>query len=97
MKRLFALVLALSVGVAWADGTCFFRPGDTWVLSGDSITYIGLYRQTVKDALDHFHPGNNITVCDTSVWGQKVSEAKGKGVELKPTVVIALRKRLLKT
>ena len=56
-----------------------------------------LYRQTVKDALDHFHPGNNITVCDTSVWGQKVSEAKGKGVELKPTVVIALRKRLLKT
>ena len=87
MKRLFALVLALSVGTVLADGKCFFRPGDTWVLSGDSITYIGLYRQTVKDALDHFHPGNNITVCDTSVWGQKVAEATGKGVELKPTVV----------
>ena len=65
----------------------FFRDGDTWVLSGDSITYIGLYKQTVKDVLDHFHPGNSITVVDTAKWGQLTAEADGKGLERKPAVV----------
>ena len=70
-----------------AGKTCFFRPGDIWVLSGDSITYIGLYQQTVRDALDHFHPGNDVKVVGTAVWGQLAQEAKGKGLDLRPTVV----------
>ena len=70
-----------------AAAQSFFRDGDTWVLSGDSITYIGLYRQTVKDVLDHFHPGNSITVVDTAKWGQLTAEADGKGLERKPAVV----------
>ena len=64
-----------------AAAQSFFRDGDTWVLSGDSITYIGLYRQTVKDVLDHFHPGNSVTVVDTAKWGQLTAEADGKGLE----------------
>ena len=76
-----------TASAATAQDKSFFRDGDTWVLSGDSITYIDLYRQTVRDAIDHFHPGNSVKVISTAVWGQLTSEAKGKGVELKPQVV----------
>ena len=81
-----ALLCTLVRG-APAVAQSFFRDGDTWVLSGDSITYIGLYRQTVKDVLDHFHPGNSVTVVDTAKWGQLTAEAEGKGLERKPAVV----------
>lgn len=85
-------VLALAagglLGVAGAAPACgFFRKGDVWVLSGDSITHNDFYRQTVMAALDHFHPGNGIRAMNTAVWGQLTSEAKGQGVDLKPTVV----------
>jgi len=76
--KLFALLFALS---------SFFRPGDVWVLSGDSITHNDFYRQTVLAALNHFHPGNGIRAMNTAVWGQLTNEADGQGVKLNPTVV----------
>lgn len=87
LKSLCCALVAGFVASVFADGKSFFKPGDTWVLSGDSITFIDLYRQTVEDALDHFHPGHGIRIVNTGVWGQLTSEAKGKGIELKPTVV----------
>lgn len=95
LRRLLRLVLlsagaALALGVSAAERRAFFRPGDIWVLSGDSITFIDLYRQTVQDALDHFHPGHGIRVVNTGVWGQLAKEAAGKGLALKPTVVSIL-------
>lgn len=89
-RGLLAACLAAASVAAAGDERSFFRPGDVWVLSGDSITFIDLYRKTVEDALDHFHPGHGITVVNTGVWGQLVREAAGKGVELKPTVVTIL-------
>ena len=92
--RMAAVAAGMMIGSVWAatsvraaDARCFFRPGDTWVLSGDSITYIDLFRQTVQDALDHFHPGHGMRIVNTGVWGQLAQEAKGKGLELKPSVV----------
>ncbi|MBQ6914987.1 MAG: hypothetical protein IJQ65_04640 [Kiritimatiellae bacterium] len=70
-----------------AEQPSFLRAGDTWVLSGDSITFIDLYRQTVQDAIDHFHPGSGIRLVNVGVWGQLTAEAKGRGVEMKPSVV----------
>ena len=83
-----ALAAAAAAGLFYsAEAQSFFRDGDTWVLSGDSITFIGLYKQTVQDALDHFHPGNTIKIVSTAKWGQLTAEAKGKGLEQKPAVV----------
>lgn len=89
--RVLLAVSAAAVSAADADeARSFFRPGDIWVLSGDSITFIDLYRQTVEDALDHFHPGHGIRVVNTGVWGQLAKEAAGKGLALKPSVVTIL-------
>ena len=89
MKRLCLVeaAAALCLGACAGDMPSFFRNGDVWVLSGDSITAIGLYQQTVRDVLDHFHPGNRIKVVGTGVWGQLAEEAAGKGLRQKPTVV----------
>jgi len=79
------LLFTFSLGAA--PSRSFFRKGDVWVLSGDSITHNDFYRQTVMAALDHFHPGNGIRSMNMAVWGQLTSEANGQGVDLKPTVV----------
>ena len=66
--------------------TSFLKTDDVWVMSGDSITHNDYYRQVVLDALDHHHPGHGIRVMNTAVWGQLTSEAKGQGLDLRPTV-----------
>ena len=72
MKNMFAFTMAALVeaGAAFGGDHGFLRKGDTWVMSGDSITYIGLYAQTVRDAIEHFHPGSGIRVVNVGVWGQ---------------------------
>ena len=92
MKRLIIMAVCLAGSAAFAassgaDRPSYLRAGDTWVLSGDSITFIDLYRQTVQDAIDHFHPGSGIRLVNVGVWGQLTAEAKGKGIEMKPAVV----------
>ena len=82
-----AALLACAACAARAAGPSFLRAGDTWVLSGDSITHIDLYRQTLQDAVDHFHPGAGIRLINVGRWGQMTAEAKGKGLEMKPSVV----------
>jgi len=68
---LLAVGWSLSVSAAEAAHSThsFFCKGDVWVLSGDSITHNDFYRQTVKAALDHFHPGSGIKAMNTAVWG----------------------------
>ena len=82
-----AALFACAACAALAEAPSFLRAGDTWVLSGDSITHIDLYRQTLQDAVDHFHPGAGIRLINVGRWGQMTAEAKGKGLELKPSVV----------
>lgn len=85
-KSLVLLAIGAALSVSAADRG-FLRRGDVWVMSGDSITFIGLCQQTVEDAIAHFHPDGGIRVCNVGVWGQLAQEARGKGLELKPTVV----------
>lgn len=85
--KIAAVAALVAAGAAFGGDHGFLRKGDTWVMSGDSITFIGLYAQTVRDAIEHFHPGSGIRVVNVGVWGQLAKEAKGKGLEVHPDVV----------
>ena len=81
------LASALSLATASVSASAYLRDGDTWVLIGDSITNIGLYHQTLVNALDHFHPGHNVKVMNAGIWGLKTNEAQTHGLDVKPQVV----------
>ncbi len=67
------------------SGESFFRKGDRWLLTGDSITFTDTYREVVKRVMDHFHPDNGISFPNRAVWGVE-SDFK-TDVPDKPTVV----------
>lgn len=81
------LAAFVSANMLSVSAQSFLRDGDTWVLIGDSITHIGLYRQTVVNALDHYHPGHKVQVINAGVWGLKTSAAQTHGLDVKPNVV----------
>ncbi|MBQ7208863.1 MAG: hypothetical protein IJS01_13780 [Lentisphaeria bacterium] len=76
------LVCAFSL---WAGGESYFRDGERWMLTGDSITSNDTYRRAVKRIVDHFHPGNKIEFINRAVWG--VDAAFKTKVEGRPTMV----------
>lgn len=84
LRTAAALVCACAMS---ASAQSYLRDGDIWVLIGDSITNIGLYRQTVVDALDHYHPGHSVQVINAGIWGLKTNEAQTRGLDVKPSVV----------
>lgn len=90
MDRMHTLVgLALLTAVtaaAAAEPASFLRPGDRWVMAGDSITHSDLYRQKLLRVQKHFHPDVPFAVTQVGVSGV-ASGYDFKGVAEKATVV----------
>ncbi len=90
----FKLTIGLMVGLGLAGAgsraagpaASFLRPGDRWVLVGDSITHYDLYRQQVARVLDHFRPGHGIVIFGGGIPDGS-SAARQEVADKAPTIV----------
>jgi len=82
-----AALLALSGRWAGAAGQSLLRPGDRWVMDGDSITHNDTYRRAVVLVQKHFHPTEPVAITQVGVTGATSAHGVEGALSEKPTVV----------